>query len=110
MIVRVHVGMVRACVVFDNVLDKLETGKSYTIECEVIGAAGILQGHCASAEIFEGLEPFGENIFHAFIALQVNAAYFAGTVVEVEIYRELIAGSIEATRGSIGKMISYIVA
>src|SRR6185437_16513727 len=51
MFIGIHIGMVGAGTVFDLVLDELETGQSNGVERLVIGAAGIIDGHCRGAEV-----------------------------------------------------------
>src|SRR5262245_26149267 len=86
----IHIRMVRACAVFDIVLDELKSRKPDGIEREVIGAACIRDRKGRSIHLFEGQEPFAKDGADGLIALQIDSANFASAVVEVEIDRKLI--------------------
>src|SRR6059058_1334059 len=88
-LVDVHVGMVSARVVVQRILDKLKTGQADRIEGQVIGAAGVADGERVHAEVVERLHPGGEDGGHHFIALEIDAADFAGAIVNVVVGVEL---------------------
>src|SRR5262245_21849829 len=77
--------MVGASFIFDGILNELKSGQSDAIERQMICAAGVGEGQSGSAEVFEWGEPGAEYGSARLIALQVNAANFAGTIVEVEV-------------------------
>ena len=88
-VVDVHIGVVRARVVVHRVLNELEAGQAHGVERKVVGAAGIADGNGRSAHVFEGFEPSFEDRPHHVVALQIDAANFAGAVVVVEVAGEL---------------------
>jgi hypothetical protein len=61
MIVEIHIGVMRACLVFDGILHELEAGQAYFVERKVVGAAGVANGQRGGAQVVEGFEPFGED-------------------------------------------------
>src|SRR5207249_4568576 len=87
--VDVHVGMVSARVVVQRILDKLKTGQADRIEGQVIGAAGVADGERIHTEVVERFHPGGEDGGHHFIALEIDAADFAGAIVNVVVGVEL---------------------
>ncbi len=87
-VVDIHVGVVGAGFVVHRVLDELEAGEADGVKGKVICAAGVADRNGPGAHVFEGFEPGFEDGAHHVVALQVDAADFAGAVVVVEIAGE----------------------
>ena len=81
----VGVGVVGAGTVFDGVLDELERGQLDGIEGDMIGAAGVGEGEGFGAEVAQRLQPAAKQRAHLFVAVNIDAADFAGAVVEIEV-------------------------
>ena len=78
-----------ARVVLDFILDELKSRQADAVERLMIGAARVRDRDCAGAHVAERRQPLSEEIAHAAIALQVNAANFSGAVIEIEIAGKL---------------------
>ena len=76
-LVDVLIGVVGSGFVVERVLDELEAGDADRVEGEMVGAAGIAEGDGGDAEVFEGLDPLGEDGRDEGVLLEVNAADFA---------------------------------
>lgn len=74
--------------VFHLVLNELKPWQTDLVERQMIGTAGIANGHGADAEIAKRPQPRLEHGPHGVIALQV-AADLTGSVVMIEIAGEL---------------------
>src|SRR5690242_6548247 len=74
--VDIHVGVVRARVVIERVLDELKPGQAHGIERKMIGAAGVANRQRSHAEIVERLHPFLEKRLDGLVALEIDAADF----------------------------------
>src|SRR5258708_13940332 len=81
--------MVGSRVVVQRDLDKLKSGKTDGIESQVICAARVADGESVHTEIVERDHPGGKNRSDHFISLEINAANFAGAVVDVVVGVEL---------------------
>src|ERR1700722_4212293 len=55
----------------------------------MVGTAGVADGECGHAEVFEGLHPGFKDWSDGFVFLQVNAADLSAAVVHVEISGDL---------------------
>src|SRR5215203_6425334 len=89
MIVCVHISVMRAGVVFNGILYKLETRDTYSIKRKVICSSRIVYGYSSSAHVIEWLQPACKQRAHSFVTLQVNTTNFAGTIIQVVISRNL---------------------
>jgi hypothetical protein len=87
--VDVLIGVVGAGFVVEWVLDELEAGDADRVEGEMVGAAGVAQGDGGDAEVFQGLDPLGEDGRDEGVLLEIDAADFARSVIEVEVGGDL---------------------
>ena len=101
--VDVHVGVVRARVVVHRILDELEAGEADGVVRKMIGAAGVTDRQSGHAEIVERNHPGIEEGRDHFIALEIDAANFAGAVVDVVVGVEfgVLWGDLDEMRGGI---------
>ena len=74
-----------ARVVFERILNELETGEADGVVRKMIGAAGVLNRDGVHPHRLERLHPFAENRPCGFVALQIDAAEFAAAIVNVEV-------------------------
>src|SRR5438445_6532452 len=109
-LVDIHVGMVSARVVVQRILNKLKTGQADCIERKVIGAAGVADGERVHAKVMERLHPCGEDGGDHFIPLEIDAADFAGAVVNVVVGVELGVFGSRLHHFGIGEMLLNVSA
>src|ERR1700733_7936190 len=81
----VLVGMVRAALVVEFVLDELKSGNSDSVKAEVIGPARVAHGQGGHAEILERRDPLRKNGRNGGVALQIDATNLARSVVDIEV-------------------------
>lgn len=93
MIQSVQFGVMGLAEVVQTVLDELEAGQADPVKRDMVGAAGIGQNHVSGAQIVEGFEPVAEDGRCGVVFLGVNATDATGTIVEIEIGRELVIGT-----------------
>src|SRR5438270_2068347 len=79
----------RAGVVFDLILDELESRNASAVKREMIRATSVAHGDSGHAQVFEGLHPFHKNRRDSLVFLKVNAANLPRAVIEIEIDRNL---------------------
>jgi hypothetical protein len=103
-LVDIQVGMVHARAVVERILDELESRQPDRVEVEVVGAARAADRDRAGSQVGERLEPLFEDRAHAIVALQVDAANPARSVVDVEIARELCVLRLERHVRAIGEV------
>src|SRR5258707_15473379 len=84
-VIDVHVGVVRARVVFDWILYELEPRDAGSVEREMVGATGVAHGQRIHAEIVEGLHPGLKDRLYGGVLLHEDAANLARAIVHVEI-------------------------
>ena len=84
-LVGVHVGVVGAGLVVHRVLDELEAGNADGVEGEVIGAAGVAMVMVVTPRSLSGAIHWAKMGPTAAVVLRVDAADFAGAVVDVEV-------------------------
>lgn len=85
----VQVGVMGTSVVVEVILNELEAGQADGVECDVVGTAGIAIGHGVGTHVSEGFQPRFEHLSDGRVALRVDAADLATTVVEIEVCRQL---------------------
>ena len=56
----------------------------------MVGSPSIADGNGTICNVFQWGKPLGKNVFTCSITLQIDAPYFAGTVVYIEIGRKLV--------------------
>ena len=88
-LVGVEVGVVRAGLVLDLVLDELEARQADPVEGLVVGAGGVVHRHGRHAEVLERRDPALEDRDDRGVLLGVDAPDLSGPVVDVEVRREL---------------------
>ena len=97
-LVDVLIGVVGFGFVVERVLDELEAGDADRVEGEMVGAAGVAQGEGGDAEVVEGLDPLGEDGRDEGVLLEIDAADFARSVIEVEVGGDLALLGLEFER------------
>ena len=107
-IVHIHVGVVRAREIIDRILNELKTGQPHRIERQMIGAAGVADGHGGGAEIVERSQPGLENRPHGVVALQIHAADPTGAVIEIEIGGKQFVFRFQLHGLAVGEMLFHI--
>src|SRR5579864_1692081 len=71
--------------VFDGILDELESWNTDGVERQMVRASGVAHGECSHAEIFEGPYPRLEDGRDSGVLLQVDTANLARAIVDVEV-------------------------
>ena len=59
-VVDVHIGVVRALVVFNFILNELKSRKANCVVRLVVGSTCIIRGYCGGLEVNKRLKPFAE--------------------------------------------------
>src|ERR1041384_2457549 len=78
-----------ARVVFNLILNKLESRQTNRVKRQVIGAARFRDRERVRAHISERREPLPEQRTNAFVPLQINAANLARAVIEIEVAAQI---------------------
>src|ERR1041385_3414660 len=102
--------MVRARVVFDLVLNKLEARQTDRIKRQVVRTASVRNRECGCAEIAERCEPLTEERTNTFVALQVNTANLSRPVVEIEVAAQFLVLGFRDERWSSRSTVSISTA
>src|SRR6516165_6911507 len=95
--------MVCPGVIFDRILDELESGKTNRIKREVVRATCIRGRQRRGSEVLKRRKPRSENPSHCFVALQVDSAHLTRPVVEIEVNGEDRVIRLECQRTSRGR-------
>ncbi len=107
-IVHIHIGVMRAGLIFHRVLNELETGQSHGVEGKMIGAGGIANGQGRRPHVVERCQPGVEDGARHIIALQEDAADFAAAVIQVEVTGDLGVSGLQRHGFTIGEMLLNI--
>ncbi len=99
-----------ASVVVHRILDELEAGEADGVVGKVVGAAGVADGQGGHAEIVERDHPGVEDGRNHFIALEIDAADFAGAIVDVVVGVELGVLGKNLDRGAVAGSVGIGVA
>lgn len=101
--VHVGVGCFLARTPFHVVANKLESGEADFVKGDVIGGADIRERKRGSAQVVERCEPGSKDRANGIVALQIDAADAAGSVIEIEIAGKLfVFGLYVEARGARG--------
>src|SRR6185437_11077102 len=89
MVIHVVRGMVRPEAIFDRILDEVEPGNTSVVERNVVRASGIPVPYRYHAEVMERPQNLLEYRDRLCVTLVPHPTDLAGTVVQVEIRRDL---------------------
>ena len=88
------VRMVGAALVVEHVLNELESGDAHRVKAQVIGAAGVAIGDGGNAEVLQRRNPLRKDRRNGPVSLRVDAANFAGAVIDIEIRRKSVSAPV----------------
>jgi hypothetical protein len=82
--------MMRTGIIFQFVLDELETGNANRIKRQVIGTARIFDGECFCAQLIKRSQPTVKDGSHLLVTLQVYSPDLSAAIVQVVISSDLL--------------------